>query len=312
MDTTTYAATSVADDVSPETRRRYAGLIDLMIRDGRADLARQCARLAADQGVWADPQQRPVEYVPGGSDRPVYDPSQFWFVHHLEAHYEQIRAEVDAITDPARQGFLSVEESLLAAGRWDQVILYEAGRRQEKACELFPVLTEVVEQIPEATTLGPGVVTLSWLYPGARIIPHCGRTNAQLRVHLGLRVPPGVTIRVGPERLTWREGRCIVFDDSYEHEVWHEGTEPRIVLLLDVPHPALADQHRARLAAARRSDSERIATYLAEHNLSRIETDDRGTVLRPTAGVDALVRRYMAETGASAVELREDGLHFEY
>ncbi len=309
MNTTSQAPPNA---ISTETRRRYAGLIDLLVRDGRADLAEQCARLAAGQGVWPDAQQRPVDYVPAGSSQPVHEPADFWFVHHLEANYEKIRAEVEAVTDPARQGFRSVEEALLASGRWDQVILYEDGRRQDRACELFPVLTEVVEQIPEATTLGPGVVTLSWLYPGSRIIPHCGRTNAQLRVHLGLRVPAGVSIRVGPQRLTWQEGRCIVFDDSYEHEVRHEGTEPRVVLLLDVPYPGLDEPHRKRLLAGRRGDSERIASYLAEHNVRRVETDDHGTVLRPTAGLDALIRRYMAETSANAVELREDGLHFEH
>ena len=39
----------------------------------------------------------------------------------------------------------------------------------------------------------------------------------------------------------WRgyggDGGLIVFDDSYEHEVWHRGTEDRFVLLVVLPHP---------------------------------------------------------------------------
>jgi len=297
--------------MSSETRGRYAGLIDALIRDGRSDLAGQCARLAVAQGIWDCAQQRPLEYVTGVSARPVYEPAQFWFVHHLEANYDKIRDEIDTVTDPSRHGFRPVDEPLLGSGRWDQVVFYEAGRRQDAACDLFPVLTDVIDQIPEATTLGPGVVTLSWLHPGTHVIPHCGRTNADLRVHLGLRVPPGVSIRVGDQHLTWQEGKCIVFDDSFEHEVWHRGTQPRIVLLLDVPHPELGEHQRRALLARRRTASQQVASYMADHGLRRVETDGSGIVMRPAARIESLVRRYMAETGATAVELGADGLAFE-
>jgi aspartate beta-hydroxylase len=297
--------------MSSEARRRYAGLIDALIRDGRSDLADQCARLAVAQGVWDNAQQRPLDYVPGVSAQPVYEPSQFWFVHHLEANYDKIRDEIDAVTDPSRHGFRPVDEPLLGSGRWDQVVFYEAGRRQDAACYLFPVLTDVIDQVPEATTLGPGVVTLSWLHPGTHVIPHCGQTNAQLRVHLGLRVPPGVSIRVGDQHLTWQEGKCIVFDDSFEHEVWHRGTQPRVVLLLDVAHPGLREHQRRALLARRRTASQQVASYMADHGLRRAETDGGGIVMRPAARIESLVRRYMAETGATAVELGADGLRFE-
>ena len=298
--------------MSTEIRKRYASLVDTLLREGHADLAVQTARLAVEQGVWNHPLQRPVDLVANGSDRPVYSPDDFWFVHHLQEHYPKIRAEIDAVTDPAQQGFAPVEEPLLGAGRWDQVILYEAGRRQDRACAIFPVTASVVEQIPEATTLGPGVVTLSWLEPGTHVVPHCGRTNAQLRVHLGLRVPDRVTIRVGDQTLTWQEGRCIVFDDSFEHEVWHRGEEPRLVLLLDVPHPALDERQRSQLLATRRSPSDQIAAYLAEHGIDRVERANDEIIMRPATATATMVRRYMAETGTRAVELHGRDLRFEY
>jgi aspartate beta-hydroxylase len=40
-----------------------------------------------------------------------------------------------------------------------------------------------------------------------------------LRCHLGLVVPPGVRIRVGDEVREWTAGECLIFDDSFEHEV---------------------------------------------------------------------------------------------
>lgn len=48
---------------------------------------------------------------------------------------------------------------------------------------------------------------------------------------------------------TWKEGKFIVFDDSFEHEVWHDGTEPRLVLIVDVWHPELTEEQKRTLTA---------------------------------------------------------------
>ena len=36
---------------------------------------------------------------------------------------------------------------------------------------------------------------------------------------------------------TWEEGKTLVFDDSFIHEVWHLGTKPRYVLYCSMWHP---------------------------------------------------------------------------
>ena len=60
--------------------------------------------------------------------------------------------------------------------------------------------------------------------PGTHITPHTGPTNKKLRCHLPLVVPPGdkSRIRVGDQVLPFEEGKCFVFDDSFEHEVWND------------------------------------------------------------------------------------------
>lgn len=45
----------------------------------------------------------------------------------------------------------------------------------------------------------------------------------------------------------WREGKVMVFDDSFEHEVWHNGTALRLVLIVDVWHPDLSPAEKASL-----------------------------------------------------------------
>ena len=103
---------------------------------------------------------------------------------------------------------------------------------------------------------GAGESTFSALGGGAHLKPHCGSTNCRLTCHLPLLVPPGCSIRVGDEERPYREGECMVFDDSYEHEVWHRGPpgSTRVVLLIRFWHPDIppqryveADHHMRRL-----------------------------------------------------------------
>lgn len=46
---------------------------------------------------------------------------------------------------------------------------------------------------------------------------------------------------------SWKEGKLLIFDDSFEHEVWHNGTEVRLVLIVDVWHPDLTEEERINL-----------------------------------------------------------------
>lgn len=46
---------------------------------------------------------------------------------------------------------------------------------------------------------------------------------------------------------TWEEGKILIFDDSFEHEVWHNGTSVRVVFIVDVWHPDLTEEERSQL-----------------------------------------------------------------
>ncbi|EME99228.1 aspartyl/asparaginyl beta-hydroxylase domain-containing protein [Streptomyces mobaraensis NBRC 13819 = DSM 40847] len=303
--------TPTAPRRSGEVRTRYAELIDALRAEGDPEAAHRCARLAVEQGVWRHPAQRPVHYVPSLPPRPVYDPSAFWFTAHLEENFPAMRAELDRVTDPVGHGFLPVEEPLLGKGRWEQVTFYEAGQRFDDACARFPVTAAVIEGIPEASYAGSGVVTLSWLHPGTHIVPHCGGTNARLRVHLGLKVPEGPVMRVGEERLHWHEGRCLVFDDSFEHEVWHEGDAPRVVLLMDVVHPDLDASLRDAILAERTSFADRVTGFMNRQGISRVELADDAVRLFADPNTASLIHRHLREVGATAVELREGRLCYD-
>ena len=70
----------------------------------------------------------------------------------------------------------------------------------------------------------------------------------------GLRIPEGNTktqLRVADKYLEWQDGEMFIFDDSFDHEVWHfnDKDKPRMVLILDLWHPELSSEKRLTLPA---------------------------------------------------------------
>lgn len=88
----------------------------------------------------------------------------------------------------------------------------------------------------------------SVLDPGKNIPAHQGPWAGCLRYHLGLVVPKEAPprIRVKDRWYTWAEGDHVLFDDSLEHQVENQATEPRAVLIVDVQRPKGAWRKNAR------------------------------------------------------------------
>ena len=59
-------------------------------------------------------------------------------------------------------------------------------------------------------------------------------------------------MRVASERVGWQEGSVVIFDDSFEHEVWcHQPEEhSRNLFIFDVWHPALTLEQRLAISSA--------------------------------------------------------------
>lgn len=47
---------------------------------------------------------------------------------------------------------------------------------------------------------------------------------------------------------TWEEGKVLIFDDSFEHEVWQEAETYRLVLIVDFWHPELTENQKRYLS----------------------------------------------------------------
>ena len=46
-----------------------------------------------------------------------------------------------------------------------------------------------------------------------------------------------VRMRVGDRIVRWAEGETLVFDDTYDHEVWNDSQGTRVVLLVQFERP---------------------------------------------------------------------------
>ena len=53
-------------------------------------------------------------------------------------------------------------------------------------------------------------------------------------------------MEVGGTQLNWAEGEVLIFDDSFEHSVWNDSEEERMIFILDVPHPDLTEEQGKR------------------------------------------------------------------
>jgi hypothetical protein len=168
---------------------------------------------------------------------PWYDPSDFALATYLESNHEAIRNEILGLESSK---FHRETERIKRSGDWDVVFLYERGQRRDEVCKACPVTTRGIESYPAMRTVA-GLIYVSRMRAGTHIRAHRGPTNLRVRCHLGIKVPEGdCALRVGDQTRQWHEGRCLVFDDYFEHEAWNHTDQDRIVLIVDMWHPGLS------------------------------------------------------------------------
>lgn len=173
----------------------------------------------------------------------------------LEREYPAIRDEAlglleikDRITD------LSALVGTYTAGgihtvQWKSFVLKSRYFVPEN-CARAPVTTALLRQIPYAET-----AFFSILDPHQHIKPHWGYWKGFVRYHLGLLVPNDnangecwLRVNARPEdnargdrdliengdKYYWRNGRGVIFDDTFLHDAENRSGQIRVVLFLDL------------------------------------------------------------------------------
>jgi aspartyl/asparaginyl beta-hydroxylase (cupin superfamily) len=198
---------------------------------------------------YTDRLQRPAYYIPGVPARTFYEPSEFPWVKPLEEAFPIVKGELLDLLSQDGKGFKTyLSEADQRMEGWNAFNFFFYGEKFTENCALCPRTTALLESLPRFER---DHIMFSALNPHAHIPPHQGPMNGIIRGHLALVAPPGCYIRVGKDERTWEEGKVLVFDDSFEHEVWNHSEQVRIVLFLNFWHPCLSPEEIEVLARFR-------------------------------------------------------------
>jgi len=171
---------------------------------------------------------------------PFLDPALLPWTAELEAHWRDVREELDAVMAhhdalPNFQDISTDQATITDDDRWKTFFLWGFGFKSEANCARCPRTAELLERVPGLTT-----AFFSILSAGKHIDAHRGPYRGLLRYHLGLRVPEPAAaagISVGGQVAHWEEGASLLFDDGYEHFAWNDTVGFRVVLFMDVERP---------------------------------------------------------------------------
>ena len=169
-----------------------------------------------------------------------FDERDFLWAAGLEQHWATIRRELDVVLErrdalPNFQDISTDQATITDDDRWKTYFLYGFGFRSDANCARCPETARLIAVVP-----GMQTAMFSILAPGKHIPEHNGPYKGVIRYHLGLKVPRDADrcrLRVGDSYAVWSEGKSLIFDDTYEHEVWNDTDEVRVVLFLDIVRP---------------------------------------------------------------------------
>lgn len=171
---------------------------------------------------------------------PVFSNDTFPWAAELEREWPKIRAELEDVVArreelPNFQDISADVATITQDNNWKTFFLYGYGHRLDDNCARCPETDRLLQKIP-----GMKTAMFSILSPRKHIPAHRGPYNGVLRFHLGLIVPEPreqCRIRIDERIETWSEGKALLFDDAFDHEVWNDTDGVRVVLFVDFLRP---------------------------------------------------------------------------
>ena len=179
----------------------------------------------------------------GGENRPVFFDIDATYppLTNVTRHAATIQAEFDRLMErnPRLPRYHEVDSgeakiSNTTAYDWNVFMLDILGQKPRANREMCPETCHVLDGVPNMFQ-----AFFSILDPGKSVPMHEGPYLGYLRYHLALRVPQDhpPKIIVNGQPYTWQEGRAVLFDDSWPHEVVNQSHQMRAILIVDVLRP---------------------------------------------------------------------------
>lgn len=173
------------------------------------------------------------------SNAPVLDVRDFAWTAALRRDWQAIRDEARSVAlrgqaAPSLATISPDHRAIAAIDQWRSFFLWGYGYPIDDNLARCPRTAAAVARIP-----GLNSAFFSILAPGTHIPAHRGVTKGLVTCHLALIVPRDgdVRMRVADRIVRWSEGETLVFDDTYDHEVWNDTDGTRVVLLIQFARP---------------------------------------------------------------------------
>ncbi|CAI1865295.1 aspartyl/asparaginyl beta-hydroxylase domain-containing protein [Serratia liquefaciens] len=177
------------------------------------------------------------------SSSPVLDSNRlFPDAQRFTAHWQQIREEALTVAQDLRNiprfhEIMSEQASISAndARDWRMFIMQAYGQPIARNLARCPQLAQLIASSPDVLS-----ASLSFLAPGKQVPAHRGPFRGILRGYLVLSMPkradgePAAVLKVNGREYRLNEGEFMLWDDTFEHEVWNDSDQVRTVLLLDI------------------------------------------------------------------------------
>ena len=191
------------------------------------------------------PEQKPnILYVPGLDATPWWSKDRFQEdINLLEKNTDTIYAEYVRIYEDLLDGNTPEwAQNKTHSGQWNVYYFYNQGVKNVPNCTRCPSTSGILDQLQNLMKDSLFFnVSYSVLHADTIIDEHYGPTNTRIRCHLGLAVPDDCSLKVAGKSMSWKKGKCLLFDDSFLHSAYNNNVEKRrrVVLLLDFWHPQL-------------------------------------------------------------------------
>jgi aspartate beta-hydroxylase len=177
------------------------------------------------------------------SGTPVLDSARlFPDAQRFTGQWQQIREEALTVAEDLRNiprfHEIMIEQASISdndARDWRMFIMKAYGQPIAHNLARCPTLAGLIASSPDVLS-----ASLSFLAPGKQVPAHRGPFRGILRGYLVLSMPkradglPAAVLKVDGQEYRLNDGEFMLWDDTFEHEVWNDSAEVRTVLLLDI------------------------------------------------------------------------------
>ena len=218
--------------------------------------------------------------------------NEFLILKQKSTDYESLKA---SCTSKRNNNFV---------GGWKVYHLMEEGLRNENNLLYCPTVSKILASL-NICACSLGYAYFSILSANISIDPHYGVTNTKLRIQIPLLNQLNINkcyITINNKEYQYKDGKAIIFDDSYLHSVRNDSIQDRVVLVIDIWHPdlsryeikALSNYFYNGCGLSTNDLSQNQPDYFSYIPLNKVDPFYKVLIIGPKeVGKSRLIRRYV-------------------